>query len=216
MIREGGHASWPSGYRQHLFNSAFNALHICHVGEAFTRQLLHLALNDADRTMRLYAIQHLSVQRRVGQLSGALAEEIRSTLETLARQPGAEVSGGVLLLLTSWDSPADGENDFTIQQLALATAADRARPVDIRVTAIHAAGSTSLPLARTLATDASSPVLLRKAAIAGIGRYGSKEDLVMLADLQAESSRIAQAANPARIAIQARFSNSSASAPVPY
>jgi hypothetical protein len=216
MIKDGGHPSWDPGYRQHLFNSAFNALHPCQIGEAFTRALHHLALHDGDRIMRLYAIQHLSIQRRIGHLTGILADEVRATLETLAREPGEEVSGGAILLLASWDGADDEGNDASVQQLALATAADRDRPVDIRVTAIHAAGPASLPLSRTLASDSASPVLLRKAAIAGIGRYGSAEDLDMLAELKAESSRIAQAAGPARETIQARLSNPTAAIPIPY
>jgi hypothetical protein len=216
LLRAGGHRSWESSYRQHLFNSAFNALQGSDIGSEFTLILRDLAVKDADPVMRLYALQHLGMQRRNGLLSGTLADEIHTLLETLARNSAEAVSGTAIQVLAAWDGTAGAENDTATMALALATAADPSRPVDVRVTALHESGPACLELARTLASDASSPVLLRKAAIAGIGRYGAAEDSVMLASFQAESSRIAQAVIPARKAIQDRLSNSFTPAPVPY
>jgi len=216
MIVEGGHPTWEKAYRQHLFNSTFNALHLCHAGEPFTRALQQLALHDTDSVMRLYALQHLGMQRRVGHLTGALADEIHVMLETLAQEPAEEVSGTAIQVLASWDGADDAEQDPATLQLALATAADTSRSVDIRVTAIHAAGSASLPLARKLAVDAAQPVMLRKASIARIGQHGDVQDLASLTALAGESTRLAQAAEPAQAAIRNRLDHPSAPKPVPY
>jgi hypothetical protein len=205
MIADGGHSSWSSGYRQHLFNSAFNALHRSRIGEPYTLRLLHLSLHDSDRTMRLYALQHLGAQRRAGQLAdGPLSEKVRTSLLELAKSREEEVSGYAIDLLTSWDGGGDGEPEPSIRDLALATAADTSRPVDIRVTALHAAGSASLPLARALAARSDEHVMLRKAAIARIGEHGTAGDLASLETLRAESSRLAQAATPALAKLQKR------------
>lgn len=220
MITDGGHPAWDSSYRQHLFNSAFNALHRSRIGEPFTLQLLHLSLHDTDRIMRLYALQHLGAQRRAGHLPDSpLSEKVRASLHEMAGAREEEVSGYAINLLVSWDGAEDGEDgepEPFLRDLALATAADASRPVDIRVTALHAAGSASLPLARTLATSAGEHVMLRKAAIARIGRHGTTEDLASLESLRTESSRLAQASGPALLNLRTRLQDPSASAPVPY
>lgn len=216
MIEQGGHASWDHSYRQHIYNSAFNALHLSHVGERFTRDLQKIALQDADEVMRLYALQHLGMQRQIGHLTGVLADEIHAMLESLARKPGEEVAGTAIQILASWNGSENSKPDLSIQQLALATAADPSRSVDIRVTAIHAAGSASLPLARTIASDSTQPVMLRKAAISRIGDHGDTQDISELTALRGESIRIAQAAEPAIKAIQFRLDHPNAPEPTPY
>jgi len=215
MITQGGHPTWNASYRQHIFNSAFNALHLTTSAEALTRALHHLAVHDADRIMRLYALQHLNAQRRIGHLpDGRLSDEVHSTLFKIAHAKEEQCSGYAIQVLVSWHGGED--SDPSLQQLALATAADTARPVDIRVTAIHAAGSASLPLARTLATQSDEHVMLRKAAIARIGEHGTEADFPSLETLRRESSRLAQAAEPALLAIRHRLANPNAPAPLPF
>lgn len=217
MIEQGGNPSWTEGYRQHLFNSAFNAMHYGNSGEPFIRQLERLALNDPDLIMRLYALQHLGMMRRIGQINGDLAAQIRATVETMARQQDSQVSGTAIQLLADWDgSQNDKPLSADVAQLALATAADQKRSVDIRVTAIHAAGPAALTLARSVADNASEPVMLRKAAIARIGEDGGPEDLDQLTNLSGEGSRIAQAAQPAIDAIRGRMARTRPVKLVPY
>jgi hypothetical protein len=215
MVTQGGHPAWDAGYRQHLFNSAFNALHLTGSAETLTRALHHLVIHDTDRVMRLYALQHLNAQRHIGHLpDGPLADEIHAMLQEIARSSEEECSGYAIQVLVTWQGGTT--IDPSLQQLALATAADASRPVDVRVTAIHAAGPASLPLARTLATQAAEHVLLRKAAIALIGAHGTDEDFPSLETLRRESSRLAQAAEPALLAIRGRLANPDSPAPLPF
>ncbi|MES2982263.1 MAG: hypothetical protein V4727_08115 [Verrucomicrobiota bacterium] len=207
MIEKDAHPSWEQGYRQHIFNSAFNALHLCPTGETFTRQLLRLAEHDSDRTMRLYAMQHLNMQRRIGHLpDGALATETLKMFTENARQPKEETSGYALQVLTNWNGET-ATQDPDVIRLALATAADLTRPNDVRVSALFAAGKASLELARQLAADSAQPIHLRKTAVACLGDYGNESDLVILQKLSSESSRLAQAADPAHQNIRHRLTN---------
>jgi hypothetical protein len=216
MLQSGGHVSWHLTYRQHIFNSAMNALHLCSTGETLTRQLFRLACNDADRTMRLYAMQHLGTQRRIGHLPDSpLATEIYTALNELAGQPNEESSGTALDLLTTWH----GENSTitpTLVSLALSTAADAKRPTDVRVSALFAAGAASLDLARQLAADPTQPVLLRKSSLACIGEYGNEADIVMMRTFRDQSSRLAQAAEPAIAQLRKRQQPMSKPKRTPY
>lgn len=216
MLENGGHAAWQSGFRHHLFNSTLNVLHQSNMQERMTRLLQRLALQDPDKTMRLYALQHLGIQRRVGQLHGPLADEILSTLQTLARRKDGEESGYALDMLATWNDAEMAPATPAVQELALAIASDPGRSLDVRVSALHASGSSSLELARKLALDTTAPMPLRKAAIARIGHHGSAQDLVVLAELKKHSSRLAQAAEPAQVAIRSRNHNSSEKPRTPY
>ena len=214
-LRSGGHDAWTPGYRQHLYNSAFNALHLCDVAEDLTQLFHHFARHDDDRVMRLYALQHIGVQRSAGHLTGTLADEIHATLVAFANDTESDVSGTAIALLADWDG-VEGDPPEAIQAIAAATAADRSRPVDVRVSAIHAAGPASLEVARTIAPDVTEPVILRKAAIARIGRHGGEGDLTALGELQSENTRIAQATTPARQSIQDRVAGRTRPDPIPY
>lgn len=215
MIAQRGHPAWTAGYRQHHFNSAFNALHLTGSAETLTRALQRLVLHDTDRVLRLYALQHLNAQRHLGHLpDGPLANEIHAMLEDIARSSDEECTGYAIQALVTWHGGT--ALDPSLQQLALATAADVSRPVDVRVTAIHAAGPASLALARALATQATEHVLLRKAAIALIGAHGSDEDFPSLETLRQENSRLAQAAAPALHAIRSRLAQPDSPAPIPF
>jgi len=214
MLEANGNPGWDAEYRLWLFNSAFNVLHFGRNQEAFTRLLQKLALHDEVRTMRLYALQHIGIQRERYNLDGPLAEGIHSMLGEMAVASDSSVAGSAIRLLAEWD----GRDAASPQVLdtAVQIAADSTRPVDVRVTALHAADSQGLSLARQLAVDGTQPVILRKAAIACIGSHGGSEDFPDLEKLSGESSRIAQAARPALQSIRDRLANPDAPELVPF
>ena len=218
MLRHAeGHSDWSPGYRQHIFNSACNALRVrsSDSGEALARILHSHATTHPDRVLRLYALQHIDSLRKSGHLPRPLSEEIPATLLALAASSGSDVAGTAIHLLAEWDGPA-ADAPPAILELAAHTAADRSRPVDIRVSAIHTAGPAALDAARVIAADTTEPVILRKAAIARIGHDGTAADLDTLKSLGTESARIAQAADPAIHHLQLRLRNPNAPAPIPY
>lgn len=219
LLRDGrGHSDWTSGYRQHLFNSACNALRANPSGESAEAlaDILHAhATGHPDRVLRLYALQHIDSLRKSGRLEGPLAAEIHATLQHIAASPESNIAGTAIHLLAGWDGPAN-DAPPAVLELAAHTAADRSRPVDVRVSAIHTAGPAALETARSIAADTTEPVILRKAAIGLIGHGGTSADLDTLRSLRAESSRIAQAADPAIHHLQSRLLNPAKPAPVPY
>ena len=81
LIESGGHPDWDIETTLWLFNNTFNVLHNGKEPAGLTRQLNHLATQHPDMTMRLYALQHLEVQRNQGRLTGALADETRVMLK---------------------------------------------------------------------------------------------------------------------------------------
>lgn len=218
LRRAEGHPHWSPGYRQHIFNSACNALRANPPAEtpaALARILLAHATSHPDRILRLYALQHIDSLRKSGHLESPLAGEIHATLQQIAAAPESNIAGTAIHLLAEWDGPAAAAPP-AILKLAAHTAADRSRPVDVRVSAIHTAGPAALDTARTIAADPTEPVILRKAAIARIGHDGISADLDTLRTLRAESSRLAQAADPAIHHLQSRLRNPAKPAPVPY
>ena len=212
-LHAGGHPDWEPGCRQWFYNSAFNALHQSEDPQPLTRLLARLAEKDTDPTIRLYALQHIGNQRADGRLTGPAASDTHRLESLLARDPAT--AGTVIELLAGWDGEGAPKDPAT-RQRAAAMAEDRTLAVDVRITAIHAAGPEALPAARRLSTAANQPVLLRKAAIACIGRHGSESDFSDLEKLSAESTRLAQSADPARLAIQQRISRAAAPATIPF
>jgi hypothetical protein len=202
MLHTGGHPQWEKEYKFWLFNSALNTLHPGPNQEDLTCLLKHLAANDPDKTMRLYALQHIGLQRTTGRLAGEPARDMYAFLkEQLVRDP--ETAGTVIQLLVSWGD-AGNATDFDVIARAVEIAAAPSRPVDVRVTALHASGVAALSLARKLAPDTSQPMVVRKASIALIGNYGAESDMADLNKLSAENFRLAQAAEPASQAIRQR------------
>jgi hypothetical protein len=196
VIEKGGHPDWDIETQLWIFNNAFNYLHLGKEHEALNKHLQDLALKHPHTTMRLYALQHIALQRSIGNLTGSSADKTLTLLQQLAQTTDSEVAGSALVALVNWDG-ANTQPSEKLIDLANQLAGDNARTVDIRVTAIHAVGHHTLSLARTLATDLSQPVLLRKAAIACIGKHGTESDAVALQQLTKENFRIAQAAEPA-------------------
>lgn len=214
MIENGGHPDWDIETQLWLFNNVFDYLHLGKEHERLTDHLLQLAVDHPHKTMRLYALQHIGVQRSVGNLDGAIAGKTRATLLRLANEDDGEVAGAALVAAVEWDGlETPPSREFV--ELALELAADPGCAVDVRVTAIHAVGNETLPLARALASDTEQPVHVRKAAIACIGKYGTNEDTAPLRQLAKENFRIAQAAEPALEAIRHRESGGATRDAVP-
>lgn len=203
MIERGGHADWEIDYKLWIFNSGFNCLHMASDQERYTRLLQELSTSHVDKTMRLYALQHIGLQRGQGHLVDELAQQVRTTLQKLAYDEESVVAGTALVNLIACDG-SETESSEELIQLALKLAADPKRSDDIRVTALHSIGQQSLQLSRDLAVDTSQPIHVRKAAIAWIGKHGSEADTEVLQQLARENFRVAQAAGPALDAIRHR------------
>ena len=203
-------AGLPDTARAHIFNSACNALGGA-PDEALLLLLERIATGDPSHVMRLYALQHLGTRYEAA--PPAWRERLRSLVRGLESGPAA---GTALVLGRQWD-PASRDDPAAVRQ-ALGMAADPARPVDVRVTALHAAGgdASCLPAARSIAADASQPVILRKAAISLIGRHGGPEDIGLLGRCSSESGRLAQAGEPAARALRGRLAGPPAPAPAPF
>ena len=214
-LADNGHATWEPEYRFLFFNSAFNVLHLGRHQEDLTRQLQKLSFEAPEKTMRLYALQHIAVQRSFGHLTGQLAEEVRASLFSLASQPSSAVAGSALSALIDWDG-IETTPDPQLITLALNIAKDQSCEVDVRVAALHSAREQSLPLARQLAPDIDQPVPLRKAAIGSIGMHGEASDCVNLETFRSENFRLAQAAEPALRAIEKRISHPHTAEPIPF
>ena len=206
VIEKGGHPDWDIEAKLWIFNDAFAYLHLGNQHERLTAILQNLALKHPHITMRLYALQHIDIQRSVGNLTGPHADKTYEILEQLAKESDGKVAGSALVALTNWDGPKVPPSEKLVK-LALQLAADTNRTVDVRITAIHAVGNGALELARTLATDLTQPVMIRKASIACIGKYGTESDTASLKQLAKENFRIAQAAEPALAAITNRIAN---------
>ena len=215
MLASGGHPSWDIEHTLWLFNSTFNVLHHSADPEPLTKILHRLAAEHPHRTMRLYALQHIGVQRGQGRLTGVPADQIHDLLEQQSGEADPEVSGSAIRLLLTWN-PEQTTPDAGLIARALEIATSSTHPVDARITALHAARSHALVVSRALAADPGQPMLLRKAAIALIGQHGSENDLSTLAIYASESFRLAQAAEPARAAIQNRRNAPNQPQPIPF
>jgi hypothetical protein len=215
LLRSGGHPAWDIEYKLWLFNSAFNVLHHSKDPEPLSEILYDLAASHPHRTMRLYALQHIGVQREQGRLKGEMSGRIRTLLEGQTDHTDPEVAGSAIRLLLTWNND-QATTDPDLIARAIGIANDTTRPADVRITALHAAEAHALAAARDLAADLSQPVLLRKAAIALIGQHGGENDLASLETYAGENFRLAQAADPARTAIRHRLANPDAPQPVPF
>ena len=201
----------------HLFNSACNALAAGSTvpDKALVALLERTAADDPRLVMRLYALQHLGL--RYAACESPEQERIRTLVRGILADPQSPVAGTALVLCRLWETP-DQPGQIPSLETARALAADPSRPVDVRVTALHAAGDDPgvLPLARTLAADSTQPVILRKSALYLIGRHGTTEDLALLRRCGGESSRLAQAGEPAARSLEDRLAGRPRPVFMPY
>lgn len=190
----------------HLFNSACNALATGSTvpDKALVALLERSAASDPRLVMRLYALQHLGL--RYAACESPEQERIRALVRAILADPQSPVAGTALVLSRLWETP-DQPGEIPSLESARVIAADPARPVDVRVAALHVAGDDPgvLPLARRLAADSAQPVILRKSALNLIGRHGAAEDLALLRRCGDESSRLAQAGEPAARSLEDRL-----------
>lgn len=208
-MEQGGPGTMDEGAWSHLFNCSCNALAVGQTGpdEKFIALLERIAVDDPRLVMRLYALQHLGV--RYDTATPACQKRLRALVQRMSAAPDSQTAGMALVLLARWESAAEtgGVSAFA---LGKAVVEDTARPIDVRVTALHAIGfdPAVLVLARTIAPDPAQPVILRKAALNLIGRHGQERDLAVLRQCSQESPRLAQAGNPAAITLENRLAGS--------
>lgn len=215
MLEQGGNADWHIEYKLWLFNSAFNVLHHSLDPKPLSKILLQPAATHPHRTMRLYALQHIGMQRGADRLTGTLADQARDLLMRQSGEADPEVCGSAIHLLLTWNQDqTEAEPDLIAHALEIVTSPTR--PIDARITALHAAERHALATARTIAADSSHPILFSKAAIALMGKHGSENDLAALQAFAEENFRLAQAADPARTAIEHRSKNTDRPQPLPF
>ena len=192
-LERGTPAGMADGSWSHIFNSACNALATARpvTDEALLSLLERVALDDPRLVMRLYALQH--VGSRYDAASPASQQRLRDWVQRLLADSSSETAGTALVLWRRWEKTA-GPGTLSSLDLSRAIAADAKRPVDVRVTALHAIGDDPrvLDLARTIAPDRFQPLLLRKVALNLIGRHGQEQDLTVLQVCGRESPRLAQ------------------------
>jgi hypothetical protein len=205
-LERGSPAKMAEGPWSHIFNSACNALATAQpvTDEALLSLLERVALDDPRLVMRLYALQHIGA--RYDAASPASQQRLRDLVQRLLAAPSSKTAGTALVLWRRWEKSA-GPGDISTLDLGRAIAADAGRPVDVRVTALHAIGDDPrvLDLARTIATDRTQPLLLRKVALNLIGRHGGEGDLTVLRLCSGESPRLAQAGDPAARSLKDRL-----------
>jgi hypothetical protein len=205
-MERGAPGAMNEGAWSHLFNCACNALAVGQStpDETFIALLERIAVDDPRLVMRLYALQHLGV--RYDTATPACQERLRSLVRRMLAAPDCQTAGTALVLWRRWEKSA-GPGGISLLDLSRAIAADTARPIDVRVTALHAIGDDPgvLDLARAIAPDRSQPLLLRKTALNLIGRHGQKQDLEVLRLCSRENPRLAQAGDPAARSLQDRI-----------
>jgi hypothetical protein len=205
-LERGTPTRMADGSWSHIFNSACNALATAQpvTDERLLSLLERVAVDDPRLVMRLYALQH--IDSRYDASSPASRQRLRDLVQRLLADPTSKTAGTALVLWRRWEKTA-GPGTLSSLELSRAIAADAKRPVDVRVTALHAIGDDPrvLDLARTIAPDRSQPLLLRKAALNLIGRHGEEQDLAVLQLCGRESPRLAQAGDPAARSLKDRL-----------
>lgn len=216
-LERGTPPGMSEGSWSHLFNNACNVLALGRnaIDGKWLALLERTATDDPRLVMRLYALQHLGICYERAD------EESRKRLRLLVRRmltdPDAQTAGTALVLWRKWEKTvAPGEDTSTDISRAIVT--DTTRPVDVRVTALHAIGDDPkvIDLARGIAPDPSQPVILRKAAVSLIGRHGEAKDLPVLRECGRESPRLAQAGDPAIRMLEDRLAGKPEPVPTAY
>ena len=205
-LEHGTPARMSDGSWSHIFNSACNVLAKAQTvpDKGLLDLLERVALHDPRLVMRLYALQHIG--RRYDTAGPADRQRLRALVHGMMTDPASKTAGTALVLWRSWEKSA-GPGDVSSLDLSRAIAADAGRPVDVRVTALHAIGDDPgvLELARVIAPDRTQPLLLRKAALNLIGRHGTEQDLTVLRLCGRESPRLSQAGEPAARVLKDRL-----------
>jgi len=205
-LERGTPSKMSDGSWSHIFNSACNVLAKAQAtpDKGLLDLLERVALHDPRLVMRLYALQHIGC--RYAAASPADRQRLRALVHGMLSDPTAKTAGTALVLWRSWEKSA-GPGDISSLDLSRAIVADAGRPVDVRVTALHAIGDDPvvLELARAIAPDRTQPLLLRKAALNLIGRHGQEQDLTVLRLCGRESPRLAQAGDPAARVLKDRL-----------
>lgn len=205
-LERGTPARMSDGSWSHIFNSACNVLAKAQAApdKGLLDLLERVALHDPRLVMRLYALQHIGVRYEAA--GPADRQRLRALVQGILTDPASETAGTALVLWRSWEESA-GPGDMSLLESGRAIVADAGRPVDVRVSALHAIGDDPavLELARAIAPDGTHPLLLRKAALNLIGRHGTEQDLTVLRLCGQESSRLAQAGEPAARVLKDRL-----------
>jgi len=216
-LEHGAPAGMAEGSWFHIFNSACNALAVAQPAgdETLLGLLERVALTDKRLVMRLYALQHIG--SHYSSASPASRKRLRSLVQHLLADPSSKTAGTALVLWRRWEKTA-GPGEMSSLDLSRAIAADAGRPVDVRVAALHAIGDDPgvLDMARAIAPDRTQPAILRKAALNLIGRHGEERDLDVLRECSRESSRLAQAGEPAARSLKDRLAGIQEPALLPY
>ena len=206
-IGRGPPAGMAEGAWAHLFNSACNALAVGRrpaTEGPLLGMLEGIARGDRRLVLRLYALQHLG--RHYPGADPAAQRRLRGMVQAMLADPDSPVAGTALVLWREWQEDAPPGAVSALER-SRAMAADPARPVDVRVTALHAASDDPgvLDLARAIARDRAQPVILRKAALNLVGRHGGRGDRALLRECSRQSARLAQAGGPAARAVEDRL-----------
>ena len=225
QLGAGKPACLSTGMWHHFFNSACNALAATEGldATAIAPMLFAVLAEDRDKVMRLYALQHL------GNLHPGAPEPVRSqigrrVLELAGSAADDAVAGTAMDLLERWQGQLGAEVEPASAEvrakMAVATMLDQRRATDVRSSAVHMAVDggfrEALPAARQIAADPQEDVLLRKASIHLIGQLGVESDSALLSRCAEENLRLAQAADPARIALSDRLAVRAGPTLTPY
>ena len=205
-LERGTPARMSNGSWAHIFNSACNVLAKTQAvpDKGLLDLLERVALRDPRLVMRLYALQHIGC--RYDAAGPDDRQRLRELVRGMLTDPASKTAGTALVLWRSWEKSA-GPGDVSSLESGRAIVADAGRPVDVRVTALHAIGDDPgvLELARAIGPDRTQPLLLRKAALNLIGRHGTEPDLTLLRLCGRESPRLAQAGDPAARVLKDRL-----------
>lgn len=189
------------GTWSHLFNNACNVL--AGEDERLVELLERTVEEDERLLLRLYALQHLGIN--YGHAGAEVQARLRGLVQRLLADADEEAAGTALVLWREWEGAEPGAVSSLERSRAMVM--DKSRPLDVRVSALHAIGEdpSVLDLSRVIAPDSSQPVILRKCAVNLIGRHGAARDVSLLRECVQESPRLAQAGKPALRALEFRL-----------
>jgi len=190
-----------------LMNSSLNAITSSIDPESennLSTTLAHLARNSSDPVIKLYALQHIAFW-----FPREPIEEHRQLLLTVLKESSQDIqetAGTALTVLSDLEkaeltSEEMASDNKGISKAALKITNNPKASTSVRVSAVHTLcdrnHKESLSSLKVIALNENEPVLLRKAAIFGIGKLGSEEDIEFLKSLPTINPRIDAAVKPA-------------------